>query len=156
MLYVKKQDYARPLIFFNYSDKVTKMAIFRKGIPLWKKVLGAGALSTLAISGICILAVEKLSLAATTKKLLGTIAVRAFIAWWILVAVSAVITVIYHRRSKPYFSMYYTSIGILILIFTSLLSVLWSSIFYIGVAISGVLFFYDLLRAWSNKHEHRG
>ncbi len=50
------------------------MAIFRKGIPLWKKVLGAGALSTLAISGICILAAEKLSLA-TSKKLLGTIAV---------------------------------------------------------------------------------
>ncbi len=99
------------------------MAIFRKGISLWEKVLGAGALSTLAISGICILAVEKLSLAATTKKILGTIAVRAFIAWWILVATSAVITIII--RSKPYFSMYYTSIGILILIFTSLLSVLY-------------------------------
>ncbi len=97
------------------------MAIFRKGISLWEKVLGAGALSTLAISGICILAVEKLSLAATTKKILGTIAVRAFIAWWILVATSAVITIII--RSKPYFSMYYTSIGILI--FTSLLSVLY-------------------------------
>ena len=131
------------------------MAIFRKGIPLWKKVLGAGALSTLAISGICILAAEKLSLA-TSKKLLGTIAVRAFIAWWILVAVSAVITVVYNRRSKPYFSMYYTSIGILVLIFTSLLSVFWSSIFYAGVAVSGVLFFYDLLRAWSNKHEYEG
>jgi len=133
------------------------MAIFRKGIPTWEKVLGIGAFSTLAISGICFLAVEKLSLNSTTKNILETIGVRAFLAWWVLAAIFAAIDVIRYRISKPYFSMYYTSVGILILVFTSLLGVLWSGLLYVGWAIAAVLFFYDLLRAWQRyEHEHEG
>ena len=66
------------------------------------------------------------------------------------------INVIYYRIPKPYFSMYYTSIGILIFVFTSLLSAFlpgqYSNLLvYLAIAISLIMFFYDLLRAFTTS-----
>ncbi len=127
------------------------MAIFRRDIPLWKKIVGVTSLTMLGITGICVAILENLTLSITTKELLETIAIRAFIIWWIGVIILAFHNIIYYRISKPAFSMYYTSIGILILVTGYLLSAFlpdWCSNFviYLTSAISLILFFYDLLR----------
>ncbi len=135
------------------------MAIFRKETPLWEKITGVALLVILGIMGVCIAMVEYLTLPATTKELLGTIAVRAFIVWWVGVIALALHSIVRYRTSKPYFSMYYSSIGILILMAAVLLSAFLPTRYsnytiYLASAILSILFFYDLLRAWSrDKHE---
>ncbi|WP_202319744.1 hypothetical protein [Archaeoglobus neptunius] len=91
------------------------MGIFRKEIPVWEKIVGVTLLAMIGVMGVCKAMVGKLMLPTTTKELLETIAMRAFIIWWIGVIVFAFYTIVRYRISKPAFSMYYTGIGILIL-----------------------------------------
>ncbi len=114
------------------------------------------ALSTLAVSAICILAVENLSLTSATKNILETLAIRAFVAWWIIAVMAAAIGVARYKASKPYFSMNYTSIGILIFVTAILLSAFLpdqysNPLVYLAIAISLIMFFYDLLIAFTTS-----
>ena len=123
------------------------MPIFRRDLSIWEKVIRMILLAMLGIVGVCIAMLEYLNLPATTKDLLETIAVRAFLLWWVGVVVLALYTVLRYRRpeSRP---TYYTSIGILILVAACFLDVFlrYPVIVYVAGWISLFLLFYDMFR----------
>ena len=123
------------------------MPIFRKDLTIWEKVICVILLAMLGIVGVCIAMLEYLNLPATTKDLLETIAVRAFLLWWVGVVVLALYTVLRYRRPERR-PTYYTSIGILILVAALFLDVFirYPVIVYIAGWISLFLLFYDMFR----------
>jgi len=123
------------------------MPIFRKDLSTWEKVICVILLVMLGIVGVCIAMLEYLNLPATTKDLLETIAVRAFLLWWVSVVVLALYTVVRHRKPERR-PTYYTSIGILILVAALFLDVFirYPVIVYIADLISLFLLFYDMFR----------
>ncbi len=133
------------------------MPIFRKDLTIWEKVICVILLAMLGIVGVCIAMLEYLNLPATTKELLETIAVRAFVLWWVGVVVLALYTVVRYRRPERR-PTYYTSIGILILVVACFLDVFlrYPVIVYIADLISLFLLFYDMMRSGRGQGEKAG
>ncbi len=121
--------------------------------PLWAKILAFLALSMLSGCVVCIILVEYTELPRSTENLVTTLAIVMFLLWWVLAVLNLAIRAISRNRE---YSLYYTTVGALILVFAELASVfvpddISYTVAYAGIVISLLFVAWDIVRIRTRK-----
>lgn len=130
------------------------MTIFRKDLPMWKRIVCLSLLFVLGLMGLSIALINYTNFGQANKSLLESIAFKLFFVWWFGVIILAFCEVLqkWVFKSKT-FGAYYTSLGIVLLIIMAIVSSfipggISNVVMDVAYIVSLVLCLYDIFRIY--------